>query len=73
MSFATSIVTITQGCSVAMWLVRWAAVRQSRVRFPPGTPPSAQQEEKLFAQMQESPLTQLRKKEHPTGEHPEEE
>jgi hypothetical protein len=55
-----------------MWLVRWAAVRQSRVRFPPGTPSSAQQEEKFFAQMQES-LTQLRKKVHPAGEHPEEE
>jgi hypothetical protein len=40
------------GCSAAQWLVRWAAVRQPRVRFPPGTPPSAQQDE-LFTQTQE--------------------
>jgi hypothetical protein len=33
------------GCSLAKWLVRWAAVRQSRSRFPPGTPPSSRQEE----------------------------
>ncbi len=39
-------------CSVAQWLVRWAGVRQPRVRFPPGTPPSAQQNE-IFAQTQE--------------------
>jgi hypothetical protein len=30
----------------------WAAVRQPRVRIPPGTPPSAQQDE-LFTQTQE--------------------
>ncbi len=30
---------------MAKWLACWAAVRQSQVRFPPGTPPSAQQEE----------------------------
>jgi hypothetical protein len=33
------------GCSMSKWLARWSAVRQSRVRFPTGTPPSAQQEE----------------------------
>ncbi len=33
------------GCSMAQWLACWAAVRQPRVRIPPGTPPSAQQEE----------------------------
>jgi hypothetical protein len=32
-----------------------------------------QQEEKFFAQMQESPLTQLWKKENPAGEYSEEE
>jgi len=41
-----------QNNSVAQWLVRWAAVRQPRVRIPPGTPPSAQQDE-LFTQTQE--------------------
>jgi hypothetical protein len=30
------------GCGVAMWLARRAAVRQSRVRIPPGTPPLVQ-------------------------------
>ncbi len=35
---------------MAQWLVRWAAVRQPRVQFPPGTPPSAQQDE-LFTQL----------------------
>jgi hypothetical protein len=30
---------------MAKWLACWAAVRQPRVRFPPGTPPSDQQEE----------------------------
>ncbi len=40
------------GCSVAQWLVRWAAVRQPRVQIPPGTQPSAQQDE-LFTQTQE--------------------
>ncbi len=40
------------GCGVFQWLVRPAAVRQLRVRFPPGTPPSAQQDE-LFTQAQE--------------------
>ncbi len=29
-------------CGVAMWLARWAAIRQSRVRIPPGTPPLVQ-------------------------------
>jgi hypothetical protein len=31
--------------SMAKWLACWAAVRQPRVRFPPGIPPSSQQEE----------------------------
>jgi hypothetical protein len=39
-------------CSVAQWLVRWAAVRQPRVRIPPGTPPSVQPDES-FTQTQE--------------------
>ncbi len=41
------------GGGVAQFLVRWAAVRQPWVRFPPGTPPSAQQDE-LFTQTKES-------------------
>jgi hypothetical protein len=45
-------IIIIIGCSVAQWLVRWATVRQPRVRIPPGTPPSAQQDE-LFTQTQE--------------------
>jgi hypothetical protein len=57
---------------MAKWLARWAAARQPRVRFPPGTPPLGPAGIKLFAQMQES-LSQLRKKEYPAGEHPEEE
>ncbi len=40
------------GCGVAMWLVRRAAVRQSRVQIPPGTPPLVQprkiQEQKSY-------------------------
>jgi hypothetical protein len=31
-----------EGCGVAKWLVRRAAVRQPRVRIPPGTPPLVQ-------------------------------
>jgi hypothetical protein len=35
------------GCCVAKWLMRWAAVRQSRVRFPaPLLGLTAQQEER---------------------------
>jgi hypothetical protein len=45
--------SLVEGCSAAQWLVRWAAVRQPRVRFPPGTPPSAQQDE-LFTQQAKS-------------------
>jgi hypothetical protein len=30
---------VYEGCGVAMWLARRAAVRQSRVRIPPGTLP----------------------------------
>ncbi len=42
----------SEGCSVAQWLVPWAAVRQPRVRIPPGNPPLAQQVE-LFTLAQE--------------------
>jgi hypothetical protein len=52
-------IIIIIGCSVAQWLVRWAAVRHPRVRIPPGTPPSAQQDE-FFTQTQEFNI-QLRK------------
>ncbi len=42
--------TLVSGCSVAKQGAEWlsgkcVAVRQSRERFPPGTPPSAWQEE----------------------------
>jgi hypothetical protein len=43
------------GCGVAMWIVRRAAVRQPRVRIPPGTPPLVQprkvQEQKATVQI----------------------
>ncbi len=35
-------VAMSLGCGVAMWLARRAAVRQSRVRIPPGSPPLVQ-------------------------------
>jgi hypothetical protein len=41
--FAERIIIV--GCSLAQGLVRWAAVRQPPVRFSPGNPPLAQQDE----------------------------